>query len=1296
MARPFRNGSLLICALALILVTTPASRTLRAQQYSSDLAVHLVETAGIDRGLCTVIGWRDDDLLQNLTEASELFVHGWNADAAKVASARKAVDAAGLYGSRCVLESGSAEQLPYAENTIDLLLATDLTPDKLQQLKPAEVLRALRPLGKAILGQAKAGGGDLSADQLKSWIKKADVADAKVVSDEFGTWAILTKPPQEGVDDWTHWEHSPDNNPVSKDNVIKAPYMTKWLGLPYYISMPAITTAAGGRMFNAIGHIAHHKREEEWLNTLIARNGYNGTILWTRKLPAGYLVHRSAFIATDDVFYMIDTDGSGVLMLNPETGDEIGRIDVAGARGQWKWMALQDGMLYALVGDKGGETETMIVRSQRTHWSWGELSKGYYKKRVPWGFGKTLVAYDLDAKKRRWIHKEKTPIDSRGMVMGGEKIFLYAPDSRIVGLDAKTGREIWENKDPEVRKMIAQEGRGLSSTPGFRSMTMCVHTPDALIFQGQTRMNVVAISTSDGYPLWNKRKTTNNPNALFLDDSVILGVGKNGTTQMIDPATGDVRGELGFTKRSCARLTGTSDSLFCRGWPDGLTRYDRERKKVMFNGAFRPGCNDGVVAANGLLYTGPWPCDCNLMVLGRIALASAGDFKFEQTATNEQRLEKTGQTLNPDTAVSVQPADWAGYRGGNSRGSATEVGTPAGVGKIWDFQPATPGYRPTPVTAAGGLIYQAGDDGKIRAIDAVSGNLKWAFLTGGPIMQPPTIADGRAYFGSGDGYVYALDAASGDLLWRFRAAPAQRRVPIYGNLSSIWPVHTGVLVQDGIAYAAAGMIDYDGTYVFALDAKTGEIIWQNHSSGHLDPDLRKGVSAHGDLTIAEGRLWMPGGNVVSPAAYHLKTGEYLGNSPGDGSPQGNRGEEIGIFRDKHLILGGRLRFSPIENVVNPGQFAGFAIQPQRGVGNAQRLHQGKIPPTWNDDAMAMVDGRLAVPACYDADAIEKYLQGGKKPKPRWVAESLAGSDTIALTLTPNAVLAICEMPKARSRHSRWIICALDVNNGHMLWERTLPGDARPGGLAVDRDGRILVSLTDGGIVCYGDQKVVLEHVSTLVAQARQNPADKPQLVAALKRTLKSTQSDEVYDLVLQNLEQLGAPIDEQTNRNGGLSRWSLIAPVPWNEKHPIDAVMVGEPNVDVHHKQTVAGRALEWRNFVTDDENGMVDLATLYGPMAGVAAYAYAEFNLPQDRELVLQVGSNDGFKCWFNGQEAGRFDTDGGRGYAPDQNALPVKARKGVNRVLIKVTQLGARWAFGVRLTDRDGKPISVEHPPK
>ena len=62
-----------------------------------------------------------------------------------------------------------------------------------------------------------------------------------------------------------------------------------------------------------------------------------------------------------------------------------------------------------------------------------------------------------------------------------------------------------------VRALIGEAGRGLSSTPGFRTMSLCVYTPRALIYQGQTRINVVSISSSDGSMLWHKKNRRTTP-----------------------------------------------------------------------------------------------------------------------------------------------------------------------------------------------------------------------------------------------------------------------------------------------------------------------------------------------------------------------------------------------------------------------------------------------------------------------------------------------------------------------------------------------------------------------------------------------------------------------------------------------------------------------------------------------------------------------------------------------------------------------------------------------------------------
>ncbi|MHC4145724.1 MAG: hypothetical protein ACYSUD_13205, partial [Planctomycetota bacterium] len=85
-------------------------------------------------------------------------------------------------------------------------------------------------------------------------------------------------------------------------------------------------------------------------------------------------------------------------------------------------------------------------------------------------------------------------------------------------LDSETGKVVWTNDDSETLGLIEQPGRGLVSTPGFRSGCIAVAGPESLIIQGQTRMNVIAVSTKNGELLWQKKKITNNPNAIFLDD----------------------------------------------------------------------------------------------------------------------------------------------------------------------------------------------------------------------------------------------------------------------------------------------------------------------------------------------------------------------------------------------------------------------------------------------------------------------------------------------------------------------------------------------------------------------------------------------------------------------------------------------------------------------------------------------------------------------------------------------------------------------------------------------------------
>ncbi len=1088
-----RTALLSIFLLSLIMTLTDSE--IGAKLPGNSVAGAILESSGIGRGVCTVLGCGNPDYIRDFALSGRMYVHALDTDGAKVESVKGMLDRSGLYGTCAIAEKMTYETMPYANNMIDLIIAANLSKKDFGTLDGSEILRVLRPGGKAYFGGK-------NANEIRSLFGNKGGYTTEIKSSGSKRWKVVTKSPLEGTDNWSHWEHEPDNNPMSRDTVIRAPYMSQWYGYPVYSAMPAITTAAGGRTFLAMGHIAHHEREEKWINTLYARNGYNGTKLWERRLPDGYLIHRSAYVATNDIFYMIDTDGEGCLMLDPETGDELGEITISGIEGQWKWMAIKDGTLYVLAGLVKDPPQNTMARNPHSGWSWDHMSSGYYNRRIPWGFGTTIAAYDLNRRRLAWSHTEEKPIDSRALTMGGGRLYYYVPDAHLGCLDSSSGKTIWQNDDPAVRDLIEETGNGFRGTPGFRTTCICMFTPDALIFEADARLNAVAVSTTDGSLLWTLPKHSNDPNMLYADGRIIIGVGEKSSNIAVEPVTGKIVMDLGFRKLNCTRMTGTPDSFFCRGIHEGLARYDRATGEVFYDSSVRPACNDGAIGANGMLYMGPWLCDCNLTLIGSLALCSAGDFGFDSITAPGDRLETGSSGFDDRNAVKVTSLDWPTYRATNDRNAASgAVVSPEAV-RMWKYE-GQAAYKPTAPVAANGIIFLGGNDGKVRAVDATNGSLRWSYLTAGPIMRAPAIWNGRAYVGSGDGYVYCLDASNGTLLWRFMASPVERRIMVYDTLCSTWPVNSGVLIEDGVAYAAAGIIDYDGTHVYALDALTGKMIWQNNNSGHLDTRRRKGVSVQGVLTVADGKLWMPGGNIVSPAMYDLASGKCLNDPPKNAKT--NRGEEIGVLNDRYIVLGGRLQFSARKNVVNPAYFETHQLVSGKGKGRRKVLNKGRISPAWDDKTIAFVDGRNLMPSCFDVEDTYRYLQQDVRasalPEPLWSWENpvktgdrnfrtrhtgyqLPGSrDTVSLAIAGNAVVSVYETRGYESHQNRWSVAAHNRDNGSVLWEHdvnpwgflgsrssmvnTLSEPALPGGLLIDRDGRVVVVLENGSIVCFG-------------------------------------------------------------------------------------------------------------------------------------------------------------------------------------------------------------------------------------
>ncbi len=1013
----------LVLALTVIAVTAVAAADGASKSKPAD---PLIQQLGLSRGIAVVVGDAKGELAVKLARETELLVYVQLPRVAEVAQARQAVDAAGFLGTRIYVESGPFSRLHLADNVADGLVAVGAATT----MPEAEAMRVIRPQGKAILGKKE-----------------------------------LVKPFPAGIDDWSHPYHGPDNNPMSRDQLARGPYLTQFLADPRYAPLPQLAVASAGRVFKAFGHIAFKTREEPWLNTLAGFNGYNGTLLWRREIAPALMIHRNTLIATPTTVYF--GDDKSCKLIDAATGELRGEIappeDAAGGT-FWKWMALENGILYALIGEQEQRDPVIRAKSENHGWPWNPLSPGYNSEEHTWGYGRTLLAIDPQTKRVLWRHQETEPVDSRALCMKNGRIYAFRFGAYLSCLDAKTGRELWRKSKENASELfytLGEYSKRQDWRTNWRTTAYLKCSDQALYFAGPVVSKLLAVSAADGKVLW--EHPYDNYQLVIRDDALygLSGQIDKDPARKFDPLTGKVLDEIKVGRRACTRVTGSMDAIFCRAG-EGSMRLDVASDHPQLVSPMRPNCHDGVTIANGLLYWWPSVCDCNLTLYGITCLGPAGNFDFNREAAESERLEQFASGNEPVASLPESSADWPTYRANNSCTVTTEANLPSKAHQLWEYSPTAAGgdtrapVTPTAPTAASDLVFLGGSDGIVRALSAANGKLRWKAYTGGDIRYPPTLWNGRALVGSGDGWVYAFEAKTGRQLWRFRAAPVERRIPVYGELQSTWPVGSGVLVADGVAYCAAGIVNYDGTHVYALDAATGRLKWQNNTSGHLDPEAHAGISVQGHTMVFGGKLYLAGGNAVSPAVYDLRDGKCL-NDPqalrktvnnnilGSFSPRGNELYRLG----NTAMVSGKPHYAHPKYQVFDGQVLNKTLLAMNG-----------------DRAIAWVNNsKLLCFAAGEENLPQRILAARGKPripdlKTQWEAQC---KESVALALGRNAVVV------ARTTE----VVAFDLQDGRQLWTQPLSAPPVPWGLCVNRDGRIIVTLENGKVICLSASEMAM-------------------------------------------------------------------------------------------------------------------------------------------------------------------------------------------------------------------------------
>ena len=185
-----------------------------------------------------------------------------------------------------------------------------------------------------------------------------------------------------------------------------------------------------------------------------------------------------------------------------------------------------------------------------------------------------------------------------------------------------------------------------------------------------------------------------------------------------------------------------------------------------------------------------------------------------------------------------------------------------------------------PVVLGNTLYLGFNDRDKVVALDIRTGAEKWTFYADGPIRLPLAGNRNRLYFTSDDGHLYCLSADSGNLLWKFRGGPRDRKILGNKRLISTWPARGGVVIYENTVYFAASIWPFMGTFIYALDAETGRVMWRNEGTGadyqkqpHNSPAFA-GIAPQGVLVALTDRLLIPGGRSV-PACFDRRTGQLL-------------------------------------------------------------------------------------------------------------------------------------------------------------------------------------------------------------------------------------------------------------------------------------------------------------------------------------------------------------------------------------------------------------------------------------
>lgn len=172
-----------------------------------------------------------------------------------------------------------------------------------------------------------------------------------------------------------------------------------------------------------------------------------------------------------------------------------------------------------------------------------------------------------------------------------------------------------------------------------------------------------------------------------------------------------------------------------------------------------------------------------------------------------------------------------------------------------------------------------------------------------------------------------------------------------------------------------------------------------------------------------------------------------------------------------------------------------------------------------------------------------------------------------------------------------------------------------------------------------------------------------------------------------DVEKRGRAVLADINRfQGFIQKWAFNGPY---QREGLDGPKLHDtPFGPEKADGTIDMSLVMWRPLNRGSNDWLWDLESGIQRLNDGTAYVRTYAIAPADMDVLLYGGVDDGMKIWVNGEQIGSIYT--GAPPSAGQCKMPAKLHAGMNEIVVKVTDGGGEWMFGLRVCTPEMESIS------